>query len=146
MSRTTTGNSIKQSGRDHSVDSLILQPWFLPAETARTIRKLLPANYATKMIDYFAKYGCIHCHRKTVPYNGNGLCQGCAHKIKSRLAGCVRIRLRATKASRFGRKFLQDARCAGELLKGFPSRMFRNTKQEQGTRNPARDAFVILNE
>jgi hypothetical protein len=139
------GGRTYQEQETHS-DSLILQPWFLPIKTARAIRALVPRDYRMRLSDYFAWYGCIRCEKKSVPYQGNGFCQNCAVKIHHRLARCVKRRIRSAEPDRYGRKFLLDARHARRLLKGFPATMWVNAKKRMGTRNPARDAFVVMSD
>lgn len=71
----------------------LLQPWFLPREISRAIVRLLPPDYVSRMKWMFDDYGCFHCHRKDVPYEGNGLCRRCRNSFRACMAKSMEKRL-----------------------------------------------------
>jgi hypothetical protein len=129
-------------------NSLVFHPWFLPRKITYAIRRLLPPEHKFKMRDYFGDHGCLRCDVKQ-GYCALGLCERCYTKLHSRLQACVRKRARLTSPQKYGNKYLEDARTARKLLKGFPSKMYVNARSRRGDsyriKNPARAAFVVLN-
>ena len=55
-------------------DAIFLQPWFLPVEVYRAIRRVLPYIHLFKMRYYFEDYGCLKCGKKNALYQSNGFC------------------------------------------------------------------------
>jgi hypothetical protein len=76
----------------HMVMEVFLQPWFVPRETAETIRSLLPAIHFRKMRFYFDDWGCMKCEKKGVMYGANGMCSRCAQKVQHRVKACLEKR------------------------------------------------------
>jgi hypothetical protein len=136
-----------KSNRTPAGDPLIFQPWFLPNKTSRAIRHLIPQGHQTRMIDYFAHYGCMRCDKRDVSYGGNGFCKMCRGKLQLRLWRCIKRRAAAVTPNRYGLKYLADVRDAQKLLKGFPPSMYVGTQSHPGSsykiNNPARDGFVV---
>lgn len=129
-------------------DSLIFHPWFLSHSLTYAIRRLLPPEHKFKMRDYFAEYGCLRCDEKK-GYWALGLCARCYTKIHRRLRVCLRKRARVMPSDQTVLKYLEDARKARKLLKGFPRKMYVNPRSRLGggyrINNPARAAFIVLN-
>jgi hypothetical protein len=77
-----------------SKDAVFLQPWFLPVEVYREIRRLLPYIHLFKMRYYFEDYGCIKCGKKNVMYQSNGFCESCGVVIRHRVKMALKRRLK----------------------------------------------------
>ncbi len=75
-------------------DAVFLQPWFLPVETYRAIRRLLPYIHLFKMRYYFEDYGCLKCGKKNVLYQSNGFCESCGVVIRHRVKQSLKRRLK----------------------------------------------------
>jgi hypothetical protein len=71
-----------------------LQPWFVPVEIAKSIRRLLPATHFHKMRFYFDDWGCMKCEKKGIMYGANGMCSRCAQKVQHRVVSCFQKRQR----------------------------------------------------
>jgi|SRR5580658_7003986 predicted amidophosphoribosyltransferase len=71
---------------------IFLQPWFVSAEIAKSIRRLLPVIHFHKMRFYFDDWGCMRCGKKNVMYGANGMCRRCAQKIQHRVVSCLQKR------------------------------------------------------
>src|SRR6185312_16186785 len=78
------------------LDEVLLQPWFLPKQTAYKIRSLLPPNFWAKMRHYFDDYGCLICESRT-HYRSNGLCKRCRNRVQTRLAFSIKRRSKGMK-------------------------------------------------
>jgi hypothetical protein len=76
-------------------EEVFLQPWFLPNDVSRQIRRLLPNIHLMKMRYYFEEYGCIRCERRDILYASNGLCENCAPLIRGRVVTCLKKRLKS---------------------------------------------------
>jgi hypothetical protein len=131
-------------------DPCIFQPWFLPTKISRAIRALLPPGYEMKMVDYYAKFGCMRCNRKDRPYGGNGFCRACRARIQQRLWRSVDRLVKGVIPNRYGASFLAHAKEAQKLLRGFPTEMYAKARQYRGMmsrfRNPVRDASGVLDD
>ena len=99
------------------LDEVLLQPWFLPKQTAYKIRSLLPPNFWRKMRHYFDDYGCLICESRT-HYHSNGLCKRCRNKIQTRLTFSIKRRAKGMKKASGIRQFRQ-AKIAKQLLAPF---------------------------
>ena len=75
-------------------DEIFLQPWFIPRETYRTLRTLLPSVTLLKMRYYFQDYGCIRCGQTEVLYGSNGFCERCSVMIRGRVIRAMQRRLK----------------------------------------------------
>lgn len=75
-------------------EAIFLQPWFLPIEIYRAIRRLLPYIHLFKMRYYFEDYGCLKCGKKNVMYQSNGLCESCGVVIRYRVKQALMRRLK----------------------------------------------------
>ena len=75
-------------------DAIFLQPWFLPVEVYRAIRRLLPYIHLFKMRYYFEDYGCLKCGKKNVLYQSNGFCETCGVVIRHRVKQALKRRLK----------------------------------------------------
>jgi hypothetical protein len=71
-----------------------LQPWFVPLEIAKSIRRLLPAVHFHKMRFYFDDWECMRCEKKGIMYGANGMCSRCAQKVQHRVVFCFQKRHR----------------------------------------------------
>jgi hypothetical protein len=74
------------------VAETFLQPWFVPVEIARSIRRLLPVAHFHKMRFYFDDWGCMRCEKKGVMYGANGMCCRCAQKVQHRVVSSFQKR------------------------------------------------------
>jgi hypothetical protein len=96
-------NSTKDTQRSQEPRSedeeVFLQPWFLPNDVSRQIRRLLPNIHLMKMRYYFEEYGCIRCERRDILYATNGLCENCAPLIRGRVVICLKKRLKSVGVS-----------------------------------------------
>ena len=97
----------------------------------------------------FDARGCRVSDEKDVAYGANGFCKACRVKLQHRLRQCLKRRADATTPDRYGSKFLEDAKEARRLLRGFPASVYIKAQSHPVTkcnfRNPARDAFVVMN-
>lgn len=146
-SRKIQNHRIRGSDKASARESLIFHPWFLPRRITYAIRRLLPPGHRFKMHDYFAEHGCLRCDEKQ-GYCALGLCEKCYTKLHSRLRACVRKRARVQVPDQYGLKYLEDARTARKLLKGFPAKMYVGSRSYRGAykiNNPAQAAFIVLN-
>jgi hypothetical protein len=138
----------KRFNKDVLPESLIFEPWFLPHKATYAIRALLPPEHRFKLRDYFAEWGCLRCETKQ-GYWSLGLCERCYVMVHNRLRTCLRRRVAATVPNQVGLKHVEDARTARKLLKGFPRKMYiqsRPGKAKYWANNPAQAAFVIIND
>jgi hypothetical protein len=78
------------------LEDIFLQPWFLPLETAQSIRRLLPDAHNRKMRFYFDDWGCMKCEKKGLMYGANGMCRRCSQKVQHRVVCCLQKHLGAT--------------------------------------------------
>ncbi len=69
-----------------------LQPWFVPVEIAKSIRRLLPVTHFHKMRFYFDDWGCMRCEKKGVMYGANGMCSRCAQRVQHRVVSSFQKR------------------------------------------------------
>src|SRR5437879_6228720 len=69
---------------------VLLEPWFLPKETAFAILRLLPVSHQRKWSHYFEDWGCLRCGRKKVNHFSNGMCMRCRVKVKDRLKASLK--------------------------------------------------------
>jgi hypothetical protein len=77
-------------------ESILMQPWCLPAEVARTIRRIVPVWHWHKHSWVYDDNGCFKCERKDVPHQSLGMCQSCHAKYLNRVkAAIVKRRVRA---------------------------------------------------
>ncbi len=74
------------------VAETILQPWFVPVEIAKSIRRLLPVTHFHKMRFYFDDWGCMRCEKKGVMYGANGMCCRCAQRVQHRVVSSFQKR------------------------------------------------------
>ncbi len=81
-------------GAELTNDAIFLQPWFLPVEVYRAIRRLLPYIHLFKMRYYFEDYGCLKCGKKNVLYQSNGFCESCGVVIRHRMKQALKRRLK----------------------------------------------------
>jgi len=75
-------------------DAIFLQPWFLPIEVYREVRRLLPYIHLFKMRYYFDDYGCLKCGKKDALYQSNGLCESCGVVVRHRVRQALMRRLK----------------------------------------------------
>ena len=71
-------------------DEVLLEPWFLPQETAYAILQLLPLSHKRKWSHYFENYGCLRCSRKKVNHFSTGMCMRCRLKVNDRLKASLK--------------------------------------------------------
>jgi hypothetical protein len=147
-SRKIPNRRITERDKTDVDDIALFHPWFLPPKITYAIRRLLPPEHKLKMHDYFAAHGCLRCDEKE-GHCALGMCEKCYTKLHSRLRACVRKRASLVPANQPGSKYLEDARNARRLLKGFPAKMYVDAVSRRGggytINNPARAAFIILN-
>lgn len=74
------------------IETIFLQPWYLPKKIAVTIQNMLPPDHKHKMHFYFEDYGCLKCGRRNVPYGANALCRKCLHQAVYRFFFAIRRR------------------------------------------------------
>lgn len=89
-SPTTQTSAEKQKPLAELSEEVLLEPWFLPKEIADEILRLLPIPHRKRWAKYFEKWGCIACGRKDVIHAGNGFCDLCRHRIRSRLKTAIK--------------------------------------------------------
>jgi hypothetical protein len=92
----TKKRKTRARSRESFLEETLLQPWFVPSETAQAIRRLLPDTHIHKMRFYFDDWGCMKCEKKGLMYGANGMCSRCAQKVQQRVVCCLRKRLSAT--------------------------------------------------
>ena len=111
-------------------EAVFLQPWFLPVEIYRAIRRLLPYIHLFKMRFYFEDYGCIKCGKKNVLYQSNGFCESCGVVIRYRVKQALMRRLRkvgeATDTNEYG---MDDLSLAEQILKHAKPRSYKKSSQ-----------------
>jgi len=84
--------STSEHSRKRLIAETLLQPWFVSAEIAKSIRRLLPVTHFHKMRFYFDDWGCMRCEKKGVMYGANGMCCRCAQKVQHRVVSSFRKR------------------------------------------------------
>jgi len=107
--------------RSTTIDSVLLQPWFLPKRAAEAIHAIVPHAFWNKMRHFFQDYGCMICESES-GYGANGMCLNCYVKVRRRLAASVRRRMKSRKVQRVRRidvVLLRQERLAKNLLKQF---------------------------
>jgi hypothetical protein len=70
-------------------ESVLMQPWCLPPEVARAIRRLVPVWHWHKHSWVYEDHGCFKCERKDVPHQSLGMCQGCYAKYLYRVKASI---------------------------------------------------------
>jgi hypothetical protein len=126
---------------EKQVESLIFQPWFVPRATFQTIAGLLPREWALRMHDYYDRFGCMYCRRRTYPYGSNGMCKKCVCIVSHRIHDCWDRRLKAfnKQAERSDvRRIVSNVRTARDLLQDL-IRMKQSRKVKKLTSNPVND-------
>ena len=98
------------------LDTIFLQPWFLPRDTAFAIKRILPPEHRHRMKFYFDDYGCLKCEQKDAPYGSNGLCKACMQEVKLKLFFAIKRRWTAASPDNLPRTFQRMAD-AQRLLK-----------------------------
>jgi hypothetical protein len=130
---------------EKQIDSLTLQPWFVPRSTFVTIARLVPREYLLRMRDYFDRYGCMHCKSRTKPYGSNGMCKLCIHEISRRIRRCWKRRVKKLNAEGRNheiREIVSNAKIAHDLLRDLaPSK--QNRKASLSISNPV-SALAVL--
>lgn len=130
---------------DKLMNSIILQPWFVPRSTFLTIARLVPREYHLRMRDFFNRYGCMRCRRRTRPYCSNAMCSQCHSEVGRRLRRCWNRRLK--KLNEQARKheiknIVANAKTAHDLLRDLiPSNPPNRGKAF--THNPANDLVAL---
>jgi hypothetical protein len=125
--------------RSSEDEEVFLQPWFLPNDVSRQIRRLLPNIHLMKMRYYFEEYGCIRCERRDILYASNGLCENCAPLIRGRVVTCLKKRLKSVGVAESQQcEVLDDCvSSAREILAG--SRKGITTPHQQPSLGPAKN-------
>jgi len=88
----TTRLRTSESSHKRLFAETFLQPWFVSAEIAKSIRRLLPVTHFHKMRFYFDDWGCMRCEKKGVIYGANGMCCRCAQTVQHRVVSSFRKR------------------------------------------------------
>lgn len=70
-------------------ESVLPQPWCLPRETAKAIRRLIPVWHFEKYSLIYEEYGCFKCERKDVPHQSLGLCMRCHGLLMNHLKAAI---------------------------------------------------------
>jgi hypothetical protein len=66
-------------------ESVLMQPWCLPPDVARAIRRLVPVWHWHKHSWVYEDNGCFRCERKDMPHQSLGMCQSCYAKYINRV-------------------------------------------------------------
>ena len=90
MSREKNTRSRRATQRTALIESVFLQPWYVPRKTACAIRNILPTWHSRKMRWYFIDYGCLRCGKKKVAYGSNGFCGRCKDKVMHQMLFTIR--------------------------------------------------------
>lgn len=103
------------------LDSIFMQPWYVPRKIAIRITKMLPEPHTHKMRMYFEDYGCLRFGRRRVLYGSNGFCIRCKDKVMHQMLFTIRRHFRPSPLNdvELGTKEIRDARF---LLKDFRPR------------------------
>jgi len=112
----TTKARTKGPDSELTKDAIFLQPWFLPIEVYREIRRLLPYIHLFKMRYYFDDYGCLRCGKKDVMYQSNGLCESCGVVVRYRVKHALMRRLKKVGVRDADAEAPLDAMVAAERL------------------------------
>ena len=119
--RKVTGNR-ERSDSELTRDAIFLQPWFLPVEVYRAIRRVLPYIHLFKMRYYFEDYGCLKCGKKNVLYQSNGFCESCGVVIRHRIKQALKRRLKKVGVNPNGAErnpsFIDGMLAAEQILRG----------------------------
>lgn len=111
-----TENSPKR--QNLCIEELLLQPWFLSRQAARSLLRLMPFDYRERMADYFTDYGCMRCDRVGIPYRSNGMCSQCHQTIYERLVMSAKRRMSRRLPPCYGKEFVAKVDDARRLLRG----------------------------
>lgn len=101
------------------LDSLSLQPWFLPRSAYLTIALLVPRAYLLKMRDYYDRYGCMRCNSRTNLYGSNAMCEKCVSEVARRVRRCWKKRQKLLQESSRNHEIKEtifNAKTAHDLL------------------------------
>jgi hypothetical protein len=111
------------------LDEVFLQPWFLPAQTAFAIKRILPPEHRHRMKFFFEDYGCMRCRTKDAPYGSNALCKACMQEVKLKMFLAIKRRWTAASPENLPRTFKRMAD-AQMLLKDLLQRTNARTARE----------------
>jgi hypothetical protein len=105
MAKEADGHDRQESEQELS-EGVLMQPWCLPPEVARAIRRLIPVWHWHKHSWVYEDNGCFKCDRDDVPHQSLGMCQSCYAKYISRVkssivkrAGKVRLSVKEVRAA-----------------------------------------------
>jgi hypothetical protein len=88
MAKETDDHDRQESEQELS-ESVLMQPWCLPPEVARAIRRLIPVWHWHKHSWVYKDNGCFKCDRDDVPHQSLGMCQSCYAKYISRVKSSI---------------------------------------------------------
>jgi len=105
MAKEADGHNRQESEQELS-ESVLMQPWCLPPEVARAIRRLIPVWHWHKHSWVYEDNGCFKCGRDDVPHQSLGMCQSCYARYISRVkssnvkrAGKTRLSVKDVRAA-----------------------------------------------
>jgi|HubBroStandDraft_6_1064221.scaffolds.fasta_scaffold526157_2 hypothetical protein len=98
MAKEADGHNRQESEQELS-ESVLMQPWCLPPEVARAIRRLIPVWHWHKHSWVYEDNGCFKCDRDDVPHQSLGMCQSCYARYISRVKSSIVKRAGKTRLS-----------------------------------------------
>jgi hypothetical protein len=98
MAKEADGHNRQESEQELS-ESVLMQPWCLPPEVARSIRRLIPVWHWHKHSWVYEDNGCFKCDRDDVPHQSLGMCQSCYARYISRVKSSIVKRAGKTRLS-----------------------------------------------
>ena len=98
MAKEADGHNRQESEQELS-ESVLMQPWCLPPEVARAIRRPIPVWHWHKHSWVYEDNGCFKCDRDDVPHQSLGMCQSCYARYISRVKSSIVKRAGKTRLS-----------------------------------------------
>jgi len=108
----------RRSSYSSIVEKVLLQPWFLSPRVAFAIHGLVPPDYWKKWRNFFEDYGCVICGRES-QYHADGMCVGCFHRTRWKLAQSVKRRLKSGGRPSLGLELFRQEKLAKKLLRKY---------------------------
>src|SRR5580698_9206124 len=107
--------SLARESYEKLVESVLLQPWFLPRRVSFAIHRLVPKDFWRKMRYVFDDYGCLICGTEA-GYHSNGLCHQCYERTRKKVLFSTRRHVGRKRKGRLDLELFRQQKLARNLL------------------------------
>jgi hypothetical protein len=112
--------SLTRESYEKLVESVLLQPWFLPKRVTFAIHRLVPKDFWRKMRYVFDDYGCVICGTES-GYHSNGLCHQCYDRTRKKVLFSTRRHVGRKRKGRLDLELFRQQKLARNLLSRYAS-------------------------